>query len=183
MRKGKQKRYQQDRKELELVQRFHWVVTLPLLVSSFNHEWNHFWPQWTQWTRVKRSIGATNSSKKPIKNREVETLPAESGGTENVLTVSGSWAKNGEPWTLRWVSSRICAGDRREQEVMKHNWQDGQVSKYLSCALCFKLNKQNSRPFMKYDLKDRKDKTINESNKLCLKSLTDLYIIIVRFSW
>ena len=151
-------------------------------MSSFNHEWNHFWPQWTC---VKRSIGAANSSKKPIKNREVETLPAGSGGTENVPTVSESWAKKGEPWTLGWVSSRICAGDRREQEVMKHNWQDGRVSKYLSCALCYKLNKQNSRPFIKYNLKDRKDKldTINQSNKLCLKSLTDLHIIIVRFSW
>ena len=90
---------------------------------------------------------------------KVETLPAGSGDTENVPTVSGSWTKNGEPWTLGCVSSKICAGDRREQEVMKQNWQDGRVSKYLSCALCFKLNKQISRPFKKYNLKHRKDKT------------------------
>ena len=129
---------------------------IPAPDEFINHEWNHFWPQWTC---VKRSIGAANSWKKPTKKREVETLPAESGGTENVPTVWGSWAKNGEPWTLGWVSSRICAGDRREQEVMKHKWQDGRVSKYLSCALCFKLNKQNFRPFINYNLKDRKDKT------------------------
>ena len=80
-------------------------------MSSFNHEWNHFklGDIWPQWTRVKRRIGAANSSKKPIKNREVETLPAGSGGTGNVPTESGSWAKNGEPWTLGWVCARICA--------------------------------------------------------------------------
>ena len=42
------------------------------------------------WTRVKRRTGAANSSKKTIKNREVETLPAGSGGIGNVPTVSGS---------------------------------------------------------------------------------------------
>ena len=122
-------------------------------MNEMRWELNDVWPQWTC---VKRRIGAANCSKKLIKNREVETLPAGLGGTGNVPTVSGSWATNGEPWTLGWVSSRICTGDRREQEVMK---QDGPVSKYLSCALCFKLNKQNSRPFIKYNLKDRKDKT------------------------
>ena len=39
---------------------------------------------------VKRRIGAANCSKKLIKNRKVETLPAGSGGTGNVPTVSGS---------------------------------------------------------------------------------------------
>ena len=39
---------------------------------------------------MKRGIGAANSSNNPIKNKEVETLPAESGGTETVPTVSGS---------------------------------------------------------------------------------------------
>ena len=123
---------------------------------------------WPQWTCVKRRIGAANCSKKLIKNREVETLPAGLGGTGNVPTVSGSWATNGEPWTLGWVSSRICTGDRREQEVIKQKWQDGRVSKYLSCAWCFKLNKQNSRPFIKYNLKDRKDKT--QSTKVTNKT-------------
>ena len=83
-------------------------------MRSFNHEsdhvkWGHIWPQCS---RVKCRIGAANSSKKPIKNREVETLPAGSGNSGNVPTVSGSWAKNGEPWTLGGVSARICAGDR-----------------------------------------------------------------------
>ena len=147
-------------------------VTLPLLMNTFNHEWNQvkFSDVWAQWTGVKRRIGAANCSKKLIKNREVETLPAGSGGTGNVPTVSGSWAKNGVPWTLGWVSSRICTGNRREQEVMKQNWQDGRVSKYLSCALCFKLNKQISRPFIKYDLKDRKDKTQSMKVTNCARS-------------
>ena len=156
-------------------------------MSSFNHEWDEMRVKWglTAMDLCKTSHWCCELFKKANQKQEVKTLPAESGGTENVPTVSGSWAKNGEPWTLGWVSSRICAGDRWEQEVMKHNWQDGRVSKYLSCALCYKLNKQNSRPFIKYNLKDRKDKldTINESNKLRLKSLTDLHIIIVRFSW
>ena len=80
-------------------------------MSSFNHEWHHFKLSdiWQQWTRVKRRIGAANSSKKPIKNREVETLSAGSGGIGTVPKVSGSWAKNSEPWTLGWVSARICA--------------------------------------------------------------------------
>ena len=43
-----------------------------------------------EWTRVKRRTGAANSSKKPIKTREVETLPAGSGGIGNVPKVSGS---------------------------------------------------------------------------------------------
>ena len=95
-------------------------VTLPLLMNTFNHEWNHvkLSDVWAQWTSVKRRICAPNSSKKPNKNMEVETLPAGSGGTGNVPTVSGSWATNGEPWTLGWVSSRICADYRREQEVI-----------------------------------------------------------------
>ena len=95
-------------------------VTLPLLMNTFNHEWNQvkFSDVWAQWTGVKRRICAPNSSKKPNKNMGVETLPAGSGGTGNVPTVSGSWAKNGEPWTLGWVSFTICAGDRREQEVI-----------------------------------------------------------------
>ena len=95
-------------------------VTLPLLMNTFNHEWNHvkLSDVWAQWTGVKRRICAPNSSKKPNKNMEGEILPAGSGGTGNVPTVSGSWAKNGEPWTLGWVSSRICADDRREQEVI-----------------------------------------------------------------
>ena len=95
-------------------------VTLPLLMNTFNHEWNHvkLSDVWGQWTGVKRRICAPNSSKKPNKNMEVETLPAGSGGTGNVPTVSGSSAKNGEPWTLGWVSSRICTGYRREQEVI-----------------------------------------------------------------
>ena len=42
------------------------------------------------WTRVKRHTGAANSSKKPIKNSDVETLPAGSGGIRNVPTMSGS---------------------------------------------------------------------------------------------
>ena len=42
------------------------------------------------WTRVKRRTGAANSSKKPIKNSDVETLPAGSGGIGNVPTMSGS---------------------------------------------------------------------------------------------
>ena len=95
-------------------------VTLPLLMNTFNHEWNHVTLSdvWAQWTGVKRHICAPNSSKKPNKYIGVETLPAGSGGTGNVPTVSESWAKNGEPWTLGWVSSRICADDRREQEVI-----------------------------------------------------------------
>ena len=95
-------------------------VTLPLLMNTFNHEWNYVTLSdvWAQWTGVKRRICAPNSSKKPNKNMEVETLPAGSRGTGNVPTVSGSWAKNGEPWTLGWVSSRICADDRKEQEVI-----------------------------------------------------------------
>ena len=95
-------------------------VQLPLLMNTFNHEWNQvkFSDVWAQWTGVKRRICAPNSSKKPNKNMEVETLPAGSGGSGNVPTVSGSWATNGEPWTLGRVSSRICADDRREQEVI-----------------------------------------------------------------
>ena len=95
-------------------------VTLPLLMNTFNHEWNYVTLSdvWAQWTGVKRRICAPNYSKKPNKNTEVETLPAGSGGSGNVPTVSGSWAKNGEPWTLGWVSSRICADDRKEQEVI-----------------------------------------------------------------
>ena len=95
-------------------------VTLPLLMNTFNHEWNHVTLSdvWAQWTGVKRRICAPNSPKKPNKNMEVETLPVGSEGTGKVPTVSGSSAKNGEPWTLGWVSSRICAGDRKEQEVI-----------------------------------------------------------------
>ena len=99
-------------------------VTLPLLMSSFNHEWDEMrWELndvWRQWTCVKRRIGAANCSKKLIKNREVETLPAGSGDTGIVITVSGSRVENDEPWTLGWVSSRICTGHRRQQEVI--NW-------------------------------------------------------------
>ena len=95
-------------------------VTLPLLMNTFNHDWNQvkLSDVWAQWTGVKRRICAPNSSKKPNKNMEVETLPAGSGGTGNVPTVSGLWAKNGEPWTLGWVSFKICADDRKEQEVI-----------------------------------------------------------------
>ena len=65
---------------------------------------------WLQRTRVKRWIGAQIVLKKPIKNKEVETLPAGSGGTGNPgPVVSGSWGGNGEPWTLGRVSARVCA--------------------------------------------------------------------------
>ena len=51
-------------------------VTLPLLMSSFNHEWDEMrWELndvWRQWTCVKRRIGATNCSKKLIKNRKLK---------------------------------------------------------------------------------------------------------------
>ena len=108
-------RSREKRSEIRIPQ-----ITLPLLMNTFNHDWNHvkLSDVWAQWTCVKRRICAPNSSKKPNKNMEVETLPAGSGGTGNVPTVSGSWATNGEPWTLGWVSSRICADDRREQEVI-----------------------------------------------------------------
>ena len=90
-------------------------VTLPLLMSSFNHEKkNHLnlSDVWPQWTRVKRRIGAPNSSRKQIKNKEVETLPAGSGGTESVPTVSWTGAKNGEPWKLGWVCAVIDENKR-----------------------------------------------------------------------
>ena len=92
---------------------FWWVHSI---MNEMRWELNDVWPQWTC---VKRRIGAANCSKKLIKNREVETLPTGSGGTGNVPTVSGRWATNGA-WTLGWVSSRICTGDRRQQEVI--NW-------------------------------------------------------------
>ena len=46
--------------------------TLPFLMSSFNHEWNHFKESdvWPQWTRVKRRIGAANYSKNQSKTRK-----------------------------------------------------------------------------------------------------------------
>ena len=56
--------------------------------------------------------GAPNSSRKQIKNKEVETLPAGSGGTENVPTVSWTGATNGEPWKLGWVCAVIDENKR-----------------------------------------------------------------------
>ena len=97
-------------------------------MNEMRWELNDVWPQWTC---VKRRIGAANCSKKLIKSREFETLPAGSGGTGNVPTVSGSWATNGA-WTLGWVSSRICTGDRRQQEVI--NWWDGRVKRICSVS-------------------------------------------------
>ena len=48
--------------------------TLPFLMSSFNHEWNHFKEMdvWPQWTRVKRRIGAANYSKNQSKTRKLK---------------------------------------------------------------------------------------------------------------
>ena len=97
-------------------------------MNEMRWELNDAWPQWTC---VKRRIGAANCSKKLIKNREVEILPVGSGGTGNVPTVSGSWTTNGA-WTLGWVSSRICTGHRRQQEVI--NWQDGRVKSICSVS-------------------------------------------------
>ena len=102
---------------------------------------NNVWPQWTC---VKRRIGAANCSKKLIKSRELETLPAGSGGTGNVPTVSGSWAKNGEPWTLRRVSARICA-------VIDENkrWSANDQSKrnYLVSCEYYTTKRQNLSPW------------------------------------
>ena len=90
-------------------------------MSSFNHEWNHFKLRdaWPQWTRVKRCIGAANSSKKPIKNREIETLVTRRIGRHwecsySVGIVSQEW------WAVNTGVS-LCQnlyGDRREQEVV-----------------------------------------------------------------
>ena len=46
--------------------------TLPFLMSSFNHDSNHFKESdvWPQWTRVKRGIGAANYSKNQLKTRK-----------------------------------------------------------------------------------------------------------------
>ena len=75
--------------------------------ATFNFHWSDVW---LQRTRAKRWIGAQIVLKNSIKNKEVETLPAGSGGTGNpVPVVSGSWVGNGEPWTLGRVPASVCA--------------------------------------------------------------------------
>ena len=82
--------------------------------------------------------------KKTIRIREVETLPAGSGDTGNVSTVSGSWANNGEPWTLGWVSSKICA-------VIDENkrWSANDQSKRNCLVSCeyYTTKRQNLSPW------------------------------------
>ena len=76
-------------------------------LATFNFHWSDVW---LQRTRAKRWIGAQIVLKNSIKSKEVETLPAGSGGTGNPgPVVSGSWVGNGEPWTLGRVSARVCA--------------------------------------------------------------------------